>query len=137
MTNHWPCTRRAVRPWLALSLVLLPASAARLSATELPNTRIPVTHVCRAATMDLQRLLLQPTQEARGASGSGVMIPAASPFGIAITGDGHLVYDLEVTFAGLGQPGQTAHYVAWIAEPTLIKVIKLGEVNNGTQRFNE
>jgi hypothetical protein len=86
--------------------------------------------------MELQRILLQPTSEARGAAGNGVLIPSQSPTGIAVTQDGHLTYDIEVTFSGLGQPGQTTHYIAWIAEPTLVKVFNLGEVTNGTKRFN-
>jgi hypothetical protein len=94
----------------------------------------PGIRVCRTG-MDLQRILLQPTSEARGAAGSGFLYPAPSPTGIAVTQDGHLTYDVEVTFSGLGQPGQVTHYIAWIAEPTLIKVFNLGEVTNGTKRF--
>ena len=130
-----PYIRRAVRPWLVTGLVLSATGVSSLSGTTVGP--LPVTHLCSARAMELQRITLQATAEARGASGIGVLIPAWSPTGVGITADGHLIYDIEITFSGLGQPGQTGHYVAWIAEPTLIKVFKLGEVTNTTLRFND
>jgi hypothetical protein len=123
--------RRAVRPWLALSFVISAAGAANVSGYG-PGSG-PTRHACRA---ELLRITLQPTAEARGAAGMGLLYPAYAPTGFAVSEKGTLVYDIEATFSGLGGGSATgAHYIAWIAEPTLVKVIKLGEISNGSHRF--
>lgn len=72
---------------------------------------------------------LRGTARARGVEGVGRLELAWSPFGVAVTHDGHLVYDLEVQITGLREAsslGPFQAYVAWIATPDLARLEKLG-----------
>ncbi len=60
-----------------------------------------------AAAADVYRFPLLPTARARAASGEGRLRLAWSPFGVAVTTDGHLIYSLEVSVQGL--PGPNLH----------------------------
>ena len=56
------------------------------------------------------------------ASGQARLVYAASPFGVAVTADGHARYDIQVTASGLPAPstlGRYTAYVAWQASPDL------------------
>lgn len=78
---------------------------------------------------DIYKFPLRATSRARGARGSGHLRIAQSPFGIALTADGHLVYDLEVTIEGLRAPRPSGgSYVAWLTTPELDRFDKLGPV---------
>jgi hypothetical protein len=76
---------------------------------------------------EIYKFPLRATSRARGARGSGHLHLAQSPFGIALTADGHLKYDLEVTVSGLRKPSAGV-YVAWITTPELDRTEKLGSV---------
>ena len=65
------------------------------------------------------------------AAGRARLIPAASPFGLAVTRDGIPIWNLELTLAGLGR----GTHVAWAASPMLDSVVRLGTVRNGTARY--
>jgi hypothetical protein len=68
------------------------------------------------------------------ASGQARLIYAASPFGVAVTADGHARYDIQVTASGLPAPstlGSYTTYVAWQASPDLSTWTRLGAVTNG------
>lgn len=71
---------------------------------------------------------LVPATGFPGASGDVALRPAWSPFDVALTRDGFLVYDLTITVAGLpdAKAGQT--FVAWLATPDLDRVRRLGVV---------
>jgi len=75
---------------------------------------------------------LVPATQFPGASGEVALRRAWSPFDIALTRDGVLVYDLTVTVAGLprAEVGQT--FVAWLATPNLDRVRRLGPVQQET-----
>jgi hypothetical protein len=71
---------------------------------------------------------LVPTKRvpgARMAEGVGYVAFARSPFGIAVTPEGHYVYDLTVTVEGL-RPPEAGAYVVWVATPDLGTVERLG-----------
>ncbi len=72
---------------------------------------------------------LVPATAFPGASGDVALRPAWSPFDVAVTRDGFLVYDLTVTVSGLprAEAGQT--FVAWLATPELDRVRRLGLVH--------
>ena len=70
---------------------------------------------------------LVPRPEFETASGSVRLVPARSPFGIAVTRDGVPLLDLVVRLEGL----PAGRFVAWAAGPTLEPMIPLGEVRNG------
>jgi hypothetical protein len=119
---------RFLRPCLVAGLFLAPAVVSA-------DPVVPASRVCSIRGLELLRVTLQPTGEGRGASGNGVLIPSYAPTGVAVTEQGHLMYDMEMTFSGLSAPAPGATYIAWIAEPNLLKIIKLGEVSNGMKRY--
>jgi hypothetical protein len=80
-------------------------------------------------------ILLLAASAAPDASGRARLFYAASPFGIAVTADGHAIYDVRLTLEGLPSAsslGAFATYVAWAASIDLSRWIRLGEVSNGT-----
>jgi len=82
----------------------------------------------------LYRIDLTATERAPGAKGVARLRPDASPFGLPVTVDGHLVLDVEVSVAGLPTPatfGPHTTFVAWAATPNLDQVTRLGPVQNG------
>ena len=70
---------------------------------------------------------LVPRPEFEAASGSVRLVPARSPFGVAVTRDGVPLLDLVVRLDGL--PG--GKHFAWASGPSLSPLIPLGEVANG------
>jgi hypothetical protein len=77
---------------------------------------------------------LYGTPAAPAANGHGRLIYAESPFGVALTQDGHVRYDIQVTAAALPAPaslGKFTTFVAWAVTPDLTAWSKLGTVSNG------
>ncbi len=80
----------------------------------------------------IDSISLEPTSDARGASGVAVLTRSPSPFGMSLTPDGHLRYDVHLHVSGLpADPrvydGATA-YVAWATVPDLSLARRLGPV---------
>jgi hypothetical protein len=80
----------------------------------------------------IDSISLEPTSDARGASGVAVLTRSASPFGMSLTPDGHLRYDVHLHVSGLpADPhvydGASA-YVAWATVPDLSLARRLGPV---------
>lgn len=78
---------------------------------------------------------LYATPSAPAAKGSARLVFAESPFGVAVTADGHARYDAQVTAAGLPAPsslGAYHVYVAWAVSSDLAHWQRLGLVTNGT-----
>lgn len=83
----------------------------------------------------LPRFRLAPTYRAQLANGWVELAPAPSPFGLAVSREGRIVYDLNIVVNDLPTPsslGSYTTYEAWLATPTLEEVRRLGEVKNGT-----
>jgi hypothetical protein len=77
---------------------------------------------------------LYGTPKAPAANGHGRLVYADSPFGVALTKDGHTVYDIQITAAALPAPsslGAYSTYVAWAATSDLTQWTRLGSVVNG------
>jgi hypothetical protein len=77
---------------------------------------------------------LFPTAAAPAVTGSARLVFADSPFGVAVTADGHARYDVRVTAAGLPAPtslGPYTTYVAWAVSTDLAHWVRLGPVANG------
>ncbi len=75
------------------------------------------------------------TPKAPAAQGHARLVFASSPFGVAVTQDGHASYDVQVTATGLPDPsslGEFHAYVAWAASTDLATWVRLGAVRNGT-----
>jgi hypothetical protein len=83
---------------------------------------------------------LRPTNRARGAAGAVGLVPPDSPFGIPVTADGHLRYDLEVSVRGLREAsiaGPAGAYVVWVTTPELDRIEKLGAIDHsGSARYH-
>jgi hypothetical protein len=82
-------------------------------------------------------ITLLPTPSAPAALGTARLVNAASPFGIAVSPDGHARYDIVLRITGLPAPGTLGAgayhtYVAWAATPDLKDWTRLGVVTNGT-----
>jgi hypothetical protein len=62
------------------------------------------------------------------------LVPATSPFGIAVSREGRIVYDLSIVTAGLADPstlGSYTVYEAWLTTPRLEPVTDLGPIRPG------
>lgn len=78
---------------------------------------------------------LYATPSAPSAKGSARLLFAESPFGVAVTADGHARYDARITAAGLPDPSSLGSYrafVAWAVSSDLTHWQRLGAVTNGT-----
>lgn len=75
------------------------------------------------------------TPKAPAANGAARLVFAQSPFGIAVTADGHAQYDVQITVSRLPAPsslGAFRSYVAWATTPDLQRWDRLGAITNGT-----
>ncbi len=80
-------------------------------------------------------MTLLPGARVPGAAGEARLVYAPSPFGVALTADGHEIYDLRVTARDLPAPASLGGYttfLAWAASPDLSHWVRLGPVANGT-----
>lgn len=78
---------------------------------------------------------LAPGPAAPGAQGAARLLFADSPFGVAVTADGRLSYDVRITAKGLPHPATLGAYrafVAWEVNTDLTEWHRLGPVDNGT-----
>lgn len=69
------------------------------------------------------------------AHGRARLVFAESPFGIAVTADGHASYEVRIEASGLAAPeaaGASLSYVAWAVTTDLTEWHRLGLVTNGT-----
>jgi FtsP/CotA-like multicopper oxidase with cupredoxin domain len=84
---------------------------------------------------DLYCIELLPAGEIDAVAGTAHLLAPSSPFGVAVTADGHHLYDVRFSLRGLPDPstfGPYSTYIAWATTPQLDPVVKLGEVRNGT-----
>ena len=75
------------------------------------------------------------TPKVPAAQGTARLVFAQSPFGIAVTADGHAQYDVQITVSGLPAPsslGSFKSYVVWATTPDLQRWDHLGTITNGT-----
>ena len=77
---------------------------------------------------------LQNTPKTPNARGTARLVFAESPFGVAVTADGHASYDVRLSLSGLPEPsalGPYKAYVAWGVTTDLKQWRRLGPVGNG------
>lgn len=121
--------RLAALLWAAVTLTGLPVAHAQ----ELPDT----AELCASDLFCVDLIATATGGTARGVVQLG---RAASPFGVAVTVDGHQRYDLTAWIEGLPDPralGDYTAYVAWATTPVLDPVIPLGTVTNGRNSLGE
>ena len=83
---------------------------------------------------DLYCIELLRSAVVEDAAGTARLLPAGSPFGMAVTPAGGHEYDVAFEIAGLPEPstlGDYSAYVAWATTPQLDRWIRLGVVDNG------
>ena len=108
----------------AIAFALIAAAASPAAAQSSANRHQPGPY----------DIALFKTAKAPKAEGEARLVSAESPFGIAVTADGHARYDVRITVSGLPAPstlGAYSAYVAWAASPDLTKWERLGAVHNG------
>ena len=88
-----------------------------------------------APSTDLYCIELVPRPDLFGtATGVVQLAPAQTPFGAAVTRDGHHRFQTTLFLNGLPDPavlGAFTTYVAWAAPPNLAPLTRLGPVSNG------
>lgn len=84
---------------------------------------------------DLFRIELTSPNPASGLTGVVMLQRPPSPFGLAVTRDGHFIYRAEVSAHALPDPSSFApgsdRFVAWATTPNLDQVVRLGTVGGG------
>ncbi|CAN5737934.1 hypothetical protein BH23GEM10_BH23GEM10_07270 [soil metagenome] len=125
---------------LTFRTVVTPLLASALAAA-IPHAPEPLGAVCpdpvpgsAAPDPDLYCMTLVPAPDFRAASGAATLMPAESPFGVAVTRDGSQIYDVTVSVDGLPSAADlgTAAYIAWATTPRLTPWIRLGTVSAGS-----
>ncbi len=108
---------------------LMIAGVALMAATMAPGPGRNASRLLRPA---IDSIALQPTSDARGASGIAVLTRSQSPFGMSLTPDGHLRYDVHLRVSGLPADPHVydgaSTYVAWATVPDLSVARRLGPV---------
>ena len=92
---------------------------------------LPIIALLALGPYDIQ---LHNTPRAPNAQGTARLVFAESPFGVAVTTDGHASYDVQLTMSGLPEPstlGAYKAYVAWGVTTDLKQWRRLGTVANG------
>ena len=83
-----------------------------------------------APDVQIYQFPLRPTTRARAATGMGKLFISWSPFGVAVTQDGFLDYQLNIEVKGLPPVSTLGKkvYVTWITTPELDLTRKLGVI---------
>jgi hypothetical protein len=85
-------------------------------------------------------IALMNTPKTPTAEGHARLVFAQSPFGIAVTADGHASYDVQIQAKGLPEPstlGAYTAYVAWAVTTDLSSWHRLGVVTNGANTVGQ
>jgi hypothetical protein len=80
------------------------------------------------------------TARAPAAQGHARLVFAQSPYGVAVTEDGHASYDVQITASSLPAPaslGQYTAYVAWVTSTDLSEWHRLGVIANGSTTLGQ
>lgn len=88
----------------------------------------------QAGHPDIYSIDLVPTPDLRSITATAHLGWARTPFGIAVSADGHHRYELSLALEGMPEPstlGDYDTYVAWITTPLMSPLIRLGAVDNG------
>jgi hypothetical protein len=80
----------------------------------------------------IDSIALEATSDARGATGVAVLTRTPSPFGMSLSADGHVMYDVRLQVSGLPADPHVydgaSSYVAWATVPDLSIARRLGPV---------
>lgn len=73
---------------------------------------------------------LRPLGASAAGSGTARIEPATTPFGMALTPDGHVIYTVQITLTGMPPASAMGgtQYVAWAVSPNLDRGDRLGTI---------
>lgn len=110
-------------------------SAPAIHATSTLERRALGAAVCRRApaSFDPGRIALEPTRSGIGFAGSVELRFAPSPFGVAVSPDGHHRYDLRIRVETQRRTDDLPVLVAWVVTPDLQERRKLGVIGDDLQ----
>lgn len=135
--------RLRTRFWVGVTLAALaaaPSGTARADQTGSPQSRAEMP-LCDSATgPSIYCTDLVPTPDLRGVNARLELTPIPSPFGIAVTVDGHPRFRLVAIVEGLPEPaalGRYTRFVAWTTTIALDRESKLGQIRNGRNDLGE
>jgi suppressor of ftsI len=115
--------------YLAIACVIWTAS---------PCGAAPWRNVEACPPGDNHCIKLEPAARVYGATGSVRLVrPPGTPFTVDVDRDGRHRYVTEFELGGLPEPaalGDYRYYVAWVVDPTLGNLKRLGLVDNGVSR---
>lgn len=125
---------------LILAPTLVPGAVAAVpahgpQATSMLERRAFGAALCRRppAFFDPGRIALEPTRSGIGFAGSVELRFAASPFGVALSPDGHHRYDLRIRVETERRTDALPVLVAWVVTPDLQERRKLGVIGDDLQ----
>ena len=84
-----------------------------------------VTPLYATVAAEYYGIRMAPTGDAPGAVGQVATTFAQSPFGVAVSVDGHYLYDVRVTVTGL-RDRPNVEYTVWVTPPDLVPIQRLG-----------
>lgn len=119
---------------VALSIALLAGVTSGGVPAQRPQLATPRSFAVPPDTIERPKFRLGSTPAARQASGWVEIVPAQSPFGVATTRDGRLVFDLDILVTDLppaSDLGEYTRYEAWLTTPKLDLIHDLGPIENG------
>jgi hypothetical protein len=126
---------RGMRATWLRSICASAAVAVALAAPTGARAQMATAATARAVTgagpYDVALFTVPATASARG---SARLVFAPSPFGVAVSADGHARYDVRVNVSGLPFPstlGAYTTYVAWAATADLKTWLRIGTITNG------
>ena len=73
---------------------------------------LPIVALLALGPYDIQ---LRNTPKTPNARGTARLVFADSPFGVAVTADGHASYDVRLDLSGLPEPSALGPYTAYVA----------------------
>lgn len=94
-----------------------------------PHPSVPNRSESMRSQVDTYEFILEPTRRVPGSSGRGQLRISQSPFGVSLSKEGHVVYDLELHVSGLPELPAGAAFVVWLSEPDLSHQEKLGALD--------
>jgi hypothetical protein len=126
----------ALRRFAAVAAVVVGGASTALTALAFtwgpPTTPVRAlrgaARACRLAANPYYTFPLDPAR-ATGASGIVKVSFSDSPFGVAMTPDGHYTYSLDITTSGLPKL-DAGTYVVWATPPNLNPILRLGPLGS-------
>ena len=123
----------ATAMFFSVVLSLSMSTGAAPPASAVPDTAATSCVAGAIVGPEYYRIDLVPTRRLAGSAsveGHGNVYFASSPFGVALTSNGHYAYDLKVEVSGLRERNGK-EYVLWVTSPSLDEIHRIGALVDG------